>query len=363
MSGQRPPEWEDPDDGHSDAGLPDEWRPDAGLEDPDLAAVTSLLAAVPGPALPASFEARISAAIAAEATARAAGVRPDGTQTAGLGMGTGGTDDAKTTARSTHSEEFSPTAADSGASTAAKRGPRRTSRASGSAAAASKPRDSRPGGRRRRLRMPSAQASGWLVVCCLVIAGFGYLFAHASGSSSSSAPENGTVAQGAAAPAASASASSGHELPYDATVPEPASLAPAASGPNMSFLVTESGTRYQRSTLASQVRDQLYALGVETPGAVTPAASASAVPSAASSAAGTAAAPASSSFTGGYVPSTKLAGCVSQLTGGVTPSLVDRASYDGTPAYIIAVPTQVWVVGLGCTAADPRLITRVSLAG
>ena len=54
---------------------------------------------------------------------------------------------------------------------------------------------------------------------------------------------------------------------------------------------------------------------------------------------------------------------MSHLTGGVTPSLVDRASYDGTPAYIIAVPSRVWVVRLGCTAADPQEITSVSLTG
>ncbi len=54
---------------------------------------------------------------------------------------------------------------------------------------------------------------------------------------------------------------------------------------------------------------------------------------------------------------------MSRLTGGVTPRLVDRATYDGTPAYIIAVPSRVWVVGLGCTAANPQEITSVSLTG
>ena len=37
--------------------------------------------------------------------------------------------------------------------------------------------------------------------------------------------------------------------------------------------------------------------------------------------------------------SAKLSGCVSRLTGGVVPRLVDKASYDGIPAYIIAVPS------------------------
>ena len=69
MSGQWPPEWEDPDDGHPDAGLPDrDSTPGLGAE---LSEVTSFLASVRSPALPAAFEARISAAIAAEAAARA----------------------------------------------------------------------------------------------------------------------------------------------------------------------------------------------------------------------------------------------------------------------------------------------------
>jgi hypothetical protein len=98
------------------------------------------------------------------------------------------------------------------------------------------------------------------------------------------------------------------------------------------------------------------------PSAVSPAESSSpdasnpAVPSPASSR------PAASG-TGSLVPSAALAGCVSHLTGGVPPTLVDRASYDGSPAYVIAVPSRAWVVGLGCTAADPHLIASVSLAG
>ena len=71
MSGQWPPEWEDPDDGHPDAGLPDREHPGAGYSVHDVSEVTSLLASVRNPALPASFEARINAAIAAEAAARA----------------------------------------------------------------------------------------------------------------------------------------------------------------------------------------------------------------------------------------------------------------------------------------------------
>jgi hypothetical protein len=58
-----------------------------------------------------------------------------------------------------------------------------------------------------------------------------------------------------------------------------------------------------------------------------------------------------------------LRGCVLRLTDGTLPRLVDRATYQGKAAYIIAGPTRVWVVGLGCTAAKTELITSVPLAG
>jgi hypothetical protein len=70
MSGQWPPESEDSDDGNSDAELP------------DGSAVTSFLAEVGSPALPAAFQARISAAIAAEAAARASVPQAAATQVA-----------------------------------------------------------------------------------------------------------------------------------------------------------------------------------------------------------------------------------------------------------------------------------------
>jgi hypothetical protein len=41
---------------------------------------------------------------------------------------------------------------------------------------------------------------------------------------------------------------------------------------------------------------------------------------------------------------------------------VDRASYDGKPAYVIVAANKVWVVGLACTATNPDLVTSVSLA-
>jgi hypothetical protein len=51
------------------------------------------------------------------------------------------------------------------------------------------------------------------------------------------------------------------------------------------------------------------------------------------------------------------------LTGDVPPRLVDRATYQGEPAYVIASSTRVWVVRLGCTAAKTELIVSAALAG
>jgi hypothetical protein len=65
----------------------------------------------------------------------------------------------------------------------------------------------------------------------------------------------------------------------------------------------------------------------------------------------------------GTNPSAALRGCVSQLTGGQSPRLVDQATYQGSPAYIIATSSRAWVVDLGCTAANPELVTSVPLAG
>jgi hypothetical protein len=113
----------------------------------------------------------------------------------------------------------------------------------------------------------------------------------------------------------------------------------APNGAQAGFVVTASGTSYQRATLGVQVRHQM------------------AVQAAKRSAEGQMAAG------GGSAPSPSLAGCVLRLTRNVPPSLVDRATYQGKPAYVIAVQAQAWVVGLGCTASNSELITSIPLPG
>jgi hypothetical protein len=367
MSGHWPPEWEDPDDEYPGAGLPDGPPLDLGHSELDLAEVTSFLASVHSPALPASFEERISAAIAAEASARATtSARADATEAAGPAMSATGAEDAKDTDRSGDGVEVSQAAAVGGPATSADRKPRRAARGSRGAAATG-PRGTRPDGRRRRLRMPSAQASAWLVVCCLIIAGFGYIFSHASLSSSSSSAESSAAAEPAAAGSAAASEAAGgsseKRQSSSGTAPEHTDLQPGAG---VVFYVN-SGTAYQGSTLAAQVKGEVTAAGgvyAGTDGTVTPTASAANQPSAttpvyasaSSSAAGT-------SSPTGYKASAALAGCVAAVTHHAKPTLVDQASYEGTAVYVIAVPTEAWVVGRGCTAADTHIITSVPLKG
>jgi hypothetical protein len=185
-----------------------------------------------------------------------------------------------------------------------------------------------------------------LVVCLLV--GLGFLLSRGGGSSSSSSA-NSLAGAPAASAAASSAAAAGPEFGSSTASAE----APAAAGTSAApFAVTASGTKYQRATLAQQARAQVLANEVRE-----------AAPSAAPTAgASSPAASAGSSAVRTYPPTSALLGCVLQVTGGVPPELVDRGTYQGTPVYVIASSSRVWVVGLGCTAARPQLITSVPLA-
>ncbi len=178
---------------------------------------------------------------------------------------------------------------------------------------------------------------------CLLLAGFGYLLSQ---SGSSSGPEYESTAA-AAAPAAGSAASHAAVSGSAGKAASPTfeGLKPAENQPRTSFLVVASGTDYRQATLGLQVRAELPRNGTASGSSGTP------VPAASASAAST----------GGYAPSQALAGCVLHLTGNVPPSLVDRATYQGKPAYVIAVVDRAWVVGLGCTASDPELVTSIAL--
>jgi hypothetical protein len=198
------------------------------------------------------------------------------------------------------------------------------------------------GGRSRRdfLRRPVV-AVGSLVVC-LLLAGLGFTLTLGS----TPQTESGSAAPGTAGSSfAAGSSSAGSRAAGIAPAASAAESGPEYAGAASSFLVTASGTRYQRASLSEQVRTRLTAKGAAgSPGASIPAAGAS-------------------STSTGAGPTAALSGCVLHLTGDVPPRLVDRATYQGEPAYVIASSTRVWVVGLGCTAAKTELIVSVALAG
>jgi hypothetical protein len=304
MSGHWPPEWEDSED---------EFPQETDQLDPDtaarLSAVTAYLSSVPAPALPDAFEARISAALATEAAERAA---------------SGPADDATPAVAARTLEP---------ASTRTRRG-----------------RHHGGGGPRRASR--ALLTSGSVVAVCLVLVGFVVLLSRSASTSSSSSAVAG-AAGGSNSSAASSSGAGSSSAAGTSAVPNLPGPANTEFGGNVSnFTVTTSGTKYQAATLAAQVRARLAASGIMTqaPSASAPAASASS------------SALAGSSSSGAPVP-TGLRGCVLRLTGGVLPRLVDRATYQGEAAYIIAGSNRVWVVGLGCTAAKTELIASVPLAG
>jgi hypothetical protein len=300
MSGHWPPEWEDPEG---------EFPEGAGELDTEaearLSEVAAYLASVPVPALPDVVEARISAALATEATARADHAAPaDGSR---------------------------------------KLGP------PGAPARVGRHRGSRRPRRGFRLR---PQVVGGSLVTCLLLAVLGFALSNASFSSSSSSGPAAGSAAGVSSAAASSAAGSGTAA--GAEPPAAASSAAAAgssAGAGSSFAVTASGTRYQQVTLAEQVHARLTANGAQPSGVTAPAAGAT-VPAASASA-----------TSASVAPSSTLRGCVLHLTGNELPRLVDRAIYQGEPAYVIASSSRVWVVGLGCTAAKPELVASVPLAG
>jgi len=182
------------------------------------------------------------------------------------------------------------------------------------------------------------------VAACLLFAGFGYLLSRPESSSSSSATS--AAAPSASAAAGAASAANGR-ADRPAAQPKEKAISPTYALPPLAgqvpFRVVASGTRYEAATLGAQVRAELSRVS----GSATPAATAGTRSSASSG--------------GGLPPSRPLVGCVAHLTGNVTPSLVDRATYQGESVYVIATKDRAWVVGEGCTASNSELIRSVTL--
>jgi len=270
-----------------------------------LATVSTVLASVPAPPMPDAVERQITAALAAEAAARQAG----------------------------------PAAA----------APASPAAAAPHKAAAPAGGGSRPHRHNFRPAMVFVSAAA-----CLLLVGFGYLLSQTSSSSSSS-----SVASGAAASASGSVNNPEAAGPVSGSAGKaksPADLVPREGLLPTRFLVVESGTKYEQATLVIQVGTALARNATSGGTSV----GSGAVPSQAapSSSASSAAA---AGGAGGSPPSRALIGCVSHFMGNATPRLVDQATYQGQAVYVIADAHRVWVVGRGCTAGNPELITTASL--
>lgn len=301
-------------------------EPCAQLSD-QLSTVTWALASVPAPSLPDAVEQRIGAAIAAEAAAR---------QAASLTAGSRADPSAAASRVPVSPAPAGPAPAGPSATEPRRARPRFPHRAPG------------PAGPRWRLSPVRMLVP---VAACLLLAGLGYLLSvpRTSGVPSSagsarmpsvSAPGKGSVSRG----------------PRRAIT-----IGPALGGHGAAFLVTVSSIRYQKSTLRAQVSSQLALQALASPNVgpspvITSTSGSGSNGNSPVNQVGGASQPSTT-----LTPSKSLVGCVMRLTGHVTPTLVQQATYQAEPVYVIAVRDQAWVVHLSCTAAKPALITSVTL--
>ena len=321
LEGGWPPEWDDPEEFPEGAAGQD-TEALAGLSE-----VTAFLASVPASPLPDAVTARISAALAAEAAARAGDpVHPASDARRGLPE----TDAVSAAAGPADAATAAGTAASAGAPS-----PAADARTLGPAPARARVRRRRDG-RPRGFRVRPLVAV-WSVIGCLVLVGLGVVLTLGRSPSSSGSSGFSAAGSNAGQSAAVAAPNASAPVPSESSSSAVASSSAAASfAGTVPFTVTASGTRYEAATLAAQVRARLHL-------------------------------PASAGTTAdhgpGSAPTPALHGCVVHLTGGLPPRLVDRATYQGAPAYVIATSSRVWVVRPGCTAASPELITSAALAG
>ncbi|HEY6279425.1 MAG TPA: hypothetical protein VIX86_24200 [Streptosporangiaceae bacterium] len=308
--------------------------------DAQLAAVTSLLAAAPAPPMPASLVARLDAALAAEAAARAgaapAAARKDvvpGTTiarepAAGAPAGPGpippsSVPDGPTPHVPTPHGPTAPVPRPHGSR-------RRAGRAERAGRGPGRGSGTRPPSR-LALRIATAAAA------IVLVAGGGYTVARVlAGAGSASTPS------AAAAPHSVVSHGLASRSAASGLAPLPSANA-AAQPP-----AVRSGTRYQPGLLRAQVRSVLRRFP----------AGATAVPPAFRA-----------NETGSAATFPRLAACVSRVAGAARPRLVDIASYRGRPVAVIVVPVtgssalRVWLVGTACPAHGGDVIAHFSLAG
>src|SRR5579863_5401078 len=279
MSGQWPPEWDDPEEISGEADQQD-TEAETGLSE-----VAAYLASVPAPVMPGSVEARISAALAVESAARAGLAAPaSGDAT---GDGTAQPDEPVQPDRSLKSLKPDGTAGARVLGPA----PARARVRRGDIAGRRRARETRkifePRRDRDVRRVLGRFVIGPLAVCLLIVVIALGLSRVGSSSSSSSAASGRVVGMAPNAAASSAAAASGGSGGSSAASGVVGAAAPVSSAPASSaaasasasapgFAVVRTGTSYQKATLAQQARAQVLAAQARESGPT-------AVPSASSS--------------------------------------------------------------------------------
>jgi hypothetical protein len=298
-----------------------------------LGEVPALLASVPAPAMPTDVEARITSALTAEAARRAAAP----------------VDMTAADATTPDPVPADPVPADSVLADSGDSSPNTVVPLS------SAPRRRPPVRRRTSRRRALTAPLGALVAtaACLILAFIGY---QVSGT--------GHNAGSSAASGSSSSLHAGKNSPPGGQGPgaRPDTRNPATNHPNMSpaltaFDVLVSTTNFRKVTLQEQVRQQLSAVYGTGPVA-SPGTSGSAGPVKPST--GVTPAPGGGRWVS---PPESLVGCAKFLTRDAKPELVEQATYQSQPVYMIAMADHAWVVERGCTAAHPELLASVALPG
>jgi hypothetical protein len=177
---------------------------------------------------------------------------------------------------------------------------------------------------------------------CLLLAAVGYVLSLPAGSPSHPASVKGLAGSG------------GHRDTLS-----------TGARPVVAFVVTDTGTDYQATTLQTQVREELQAQASApsvAPAPVEPGSGAQSVTPQGGNSKGPQPGSSSAAGAGDVAPPSSLVGCVMHLTGDQEPAMVDRAVYESRPAYVIAVSDHAWVVSLNCTAAHPAVIESVALS-
>jgi hypothetical protein len=287
----------------------------------DLAAVSTVLASVPAPPMPADVTARIEAALAAEAASRA--VSPAAPAARGPVPAASGGDTATRRATARRSEEWS-------------------------------------GG---WLRSPVTLRVATGAAVAVVVLGGSFAAIRLAGSPGSSGQAASSGSQAGPAAGAGAAHSSNEAAPALAPAP---SLSYQAGGQAKPFTVLASSGNLGPGNLVREVSGLLLSSQSQPASSASPVASPA--PSGQRSAPGARTADGRIRGIAGFAPAT-LEACVTRVADGGSVRLVETSRYQGQKALVIVVapagggPSRIWVVGTGCSATASDVIARMALPG